>query len=157
MQHFNVLWCRLRALWRKEQIYDEIDEELRFHIDTRVQESIRRGMEPDEAKRDAEMRFGHLMRIKEMGYDVRGGGWLEALWQDVRFGARMLLKQPGFTLIAVLTLALGIGANTTIFSIVNAVLLRPFPYEAPERLVILEERTSAGGFSPSYLNFVDWR
>jgi putative ABC transport system permease protein len=79
------------------------------------------------------------------------------LWQDLRFGARMLLKNPGFTLIAVLTLALGIGANTAIFSIVNAVLLRPFPYKEPERLVILQERYSAGGFSPSYPNFADWR
>jgi len=79
------------------------------------------------------------------------------LWQDLRFGVRMLVKQPGFTLIAALTLALGIGANTAIFSIVNAVLLRPFPYQAPERLVIVQERESGGGFSPSYPNFVDWR
>src|SRR5215510_6364247 len=85
------------------------------------------------------------------------GGNMQTLLQDLRYGARMLLKNPGFTLIAVATLSLGIGANTAIFSIVNAVLLRPFPYKEPERLVLLEERYSAGGFSPSYPNFADWR
>jgi putative ABC transport system permease protein len=123
----------------------------------RAEEYVLKGMSPEEARREAERRFGRLTRIKEMGYAVRGGGWLETLWQDLRYGARMLVKAPGFTSIAVITLALGVGANTAIFSVVNAVLLRPFPYEAPERLVILQESISAGGFSPSYPNFADWR
>src|SRR5262245_66623151 len=83
---------------------------------------------------------------------------LTTMYNDLRYAVRQFLKAPGFAAVAILTLALGIGANTAIFSIVNAVLLRPFPYQAPERLVIINERVFAGnGFPPSYLNFVDWR
>jgi predicted permease len=158
MEWFNILMARLRALFRRESVLRDIEEELRVHVEMETETNIKRGMPPDEARAAALKSFGNPVRKTELGYDIRGGGWLETLWQDLRFGARMLLKQPGFTLIAVVTLALGIGANTAIFSIVDAVLLRPFPYNAPERLVMLQDRVSVeGGFSPSYPNFVDWR
>src|SRR5919112_1750948 len=151
---------RLRALLHSDAVHGEIDEEVRFHIEMRTEENIRRGMSPDEARRDAERRFGRLTRIREMGYEVRGGGMLETLWQDLRYGLRMLLRNPGFTLVAVVALALGVGANSAIFSVINSLLLRPLPFEQPDRLVQVWETIAQRGRSEvpaSFPNFADWR
>src|SRR5215213_6037632 len=154
------LYRRGRALLRSESIHDEIDEEMRFHIDMRTEENVRAGMAPGEARREAERRFGRLTRLKEQGYEVRGGRWLETFWQDCRYGARSLRKGPGVTSVAVLTLALGIGMNTAIFSVVNAVLINPLPFREPDRLVQFWETNPLKNWTQANVapaNLFDWQ
>src|ERR1700752_496228 len=155
MKWLSILIDRLYALVRRDAVLSDIEEELRSHIEMETEANREMGMSQDDARLSAVKSFGNVGRIKDMAYEVRGGGFIETFWQDLSYSVRMLLKNPGFTLIAVLTLALGIGANTAIFSIINAVLLRPLPYQNPEQLVIIGEGVAKG--SVSYPNFVDWK
>jgi putative ABC transport system permease protein len=159
MGAIGEMWRRLKMLGRREEFARELDEEMRSHREMRERELAERGVEPDEARYAAARAFGNAAALGEQGREAWGWRWLEDFLQDLRFGARMLRKNPGFTLTAVLTLALGIGANSYIFSMVDALLLRPLAFPQPERLVALWERVPSEGIDRSETspaNYLDW-
>ena len=136
-ERLRVAIARLRGLFRRNVIADEIHEELQFHVTMRTDEYARRGLAASQARREALRRFGNPSVIQDRGYDVRGGGVLETMIQDVQYGVRQLRRQPSFSIVAILTLALGIGVSTALFSVIDAALLRTLPYAHPEELVTL--------------------
>lgn len=126
---------RLRALIRKSEMERELDEELRYHLEREIEQNVAGGMSPEEARYAALRRFGGMEQAKEQCREARGVRPLEDLWRDLRYSARMLRKAPGFTFVAVGTLALCLGANLTILAVVDSVLLRPLPFPEADRLV----------------------
>lgn len=159
MSWLSETWKRLRTMVRHDAVERDMADEVRFHLDQQTAKNVRAGMDADEARRQAALRFGALERTKEEARDEVRPVWLEDAWRDLRHAARLLLRSPGFTLAALTTLAVGIGATSAIYSIVRTVMLEPLPYHEPERVVTIWE-TNRGGTSRNVIapaNFVEWR
>jgi putative ABC transport system permease protein len=150
---------RLRSLLRRDDVERELAEEMRYHLERKTEEYVASGLSPEEAQHAATRAMEGIEQQKEKCRDTRKVNWLEDFWQDLRYGVRVLRRSPGFTAIVMLTLALGIGANTAIFSVIDAILLRPLPFANAGGLVIVWEsnaQTASTHNTVSPPNFLDW-
>ncbi|HMA42976.1 MAG TPA: ABC transporter permease [Gemmatimonadales bacterium] len=156
----RVVLLRCRALFRRAATEQQLDEEIRLHLELETEKNRERGLAPDEARREALVRFGGVEVVKEAHRDGRGVRWIEDAFTDARVALRLLRRNPALSTAAVITLALGIGANTAIFSAVNAVILRPLPFPHAERLVMLSEDNPEKGWrrqTAAPANYLDWK
>jgi MacB-like periplasmic core domain len=151
-------WRRIRSFGHRREFEDRLDDEIRFHVEQQIEKNRRAGMTPDEARRQALIRFGGVEQMRERTRDEFRAAPIENLARDVRYGLRSLRRHPGFSAMAVLSLAIGIGANTTIFGVVNTVLFSDSPLDDPETLVNVYETEGGRGFNPmSHPNIEDLR
>src|SRR5438045_3069276 len=160
MELFNGLRARLRALLHPAAADDELSHEIRFHIELETEKNLRLGMRPDDARRVAVAHFGGVQRVREEHRDVRRLQWIEDFASDARFAFRSLRRTPALAGAAIITLTLGIGANVSIFSAVNAVVLRPLPFPAQDRLMVITEENPEKHWhleTAAPANLLDWR